>query len=301
MPSLLRSGILLPSQIQIEELDGRGSKEPIEQLLEFWKPLILWLEQENNRFVTLLADGLLKHYENNDNRCEARRFVTHLISTFIKQLRLGCENRELLRRILKYCLLDPFHESNELLVAIANMVNFSESAKTEIHTLYNAATQYSDVFADYCLTNDLYLAKNCSKIKEYFAAMPIANLDLGDLTLGPSDPSIDVGSSWSVAAGVSWGSVKEGHPLRFLQSHCGSDADLDLLKLPGSIDIAVDQEIKLSNALFESDYDATLGGISDRIVGKSNVRFDMEQRTLNSAPGQFDKNIGDHAESFLLF
>ena len=300
MPSLLRSGILLPSQIQIEELDGRGCEETSKQLLEFWKPLILWLEQENDLFLNLLADALLAHFENYDNRCEARRFVTHLITTFIERLRLGCKNRELLCRILKYCLLDPFHESNELLAALVKMVNFSESAKTEIHALYDAATKHSDVFADCHLTNDLYVAKTYSKVKEYFAAMPIANLDLGDLTLGP-DPSVDVGSSWSAAAGISWWSVKEGHPLRFLESHSRSDVNANLLKLPGNIDIAVDQEIELSNQLFESDYDATLGGISDGIVGQKGVRFGVEQRTLNSAPGQFDRNVMDHAESFLLF
>ena len=280
IPSLVQSGILLPSQIQVEELEDRGFKEPIKELIEFWKPLIIRLQERNSQFIALLTDSLLEHFEDQNNSYESRRFVTQLVSTFVMEFsQLNCENRDLSYRIFRYCLLDPSRESNHLFLTVKNLANLGKSEEIEIKALYDAVRPQEDIFSKCSLVGDLQSSKRNFRLQEYFSAMPVAGLNLSCLIPDLARPQRSTIASWSVAAGISWSSVQEGLSLHCFESL--QDSSTNVLQLPQNVDAAVSEAIRLSNDL-DSDSDIPFSRVFSESVEENDVRFDDEELTVNS-------------------
>ena len=295
---MIRSGILLPSQIQIEELEDRGCKEPIKQLIEFWEPLITWLQERNSQFITLLTDSLLEHFEDQNNAFEARRFVTRLISTFVKQLQLDCDNRDLSYRIYRYCLLDPSRESKHLFLEMKNLANLRQREEIEIKALYDAAMPDKDIFSNCCFDVDLHSSKEYFRLQEYFSAIPVAELNLNCLISDAARPQTSPFTSWSAAAGVSWSSVQEGLSLHCFESL--PDSSMNILQLPQSVDAAVNETIRLSNDLY-SGSDVPFSRVSSEIVEEHDIQCGDEQLAVDLTRGQYNNNEMHPSEDVCLF
>ena len=266
----------------MEEIESRGFQEPLEKLVEFWKPLILWFQEKNSQFITLLTDSLLKHFEDNGCECETRRFLSQFISTFAKHLQLDCDNGKLSCRILKYCLFDPSSDSNHLLSDIKDIIGISNSNEMDVRMLRDAILRYEDVFTKHCLLGDSQITIDYSRLREYFAVMPIDNVNLNSLLPDVSELQTDVLSSWSAATGTSWSTIQEGRTLHYFESLSDSSVNSNLLRLPDNIDGAIANALRVSSES-EADFDVAFNTVASNKAEEHDMQYDEEQ-TAASLP-----------------
>ena len=292
---MLKDGILLPTQTQIEELTQKGFVEPMKQIIQFWTPLILWIQEKNVEFVVLLTDSLLKYVESRHDLCKTRGFVTLLISTLITHLQSACGSRELMCRIFKHCILDPTRESNLLLSTINTLVNLSESKQVEIRALKDTIAPYGDIFTRFgCSRDSKVIATDYARLQEYFETMPIIDLNLSCLRPDSEQTQTDIMNSWSSAAGIPWTSIQEGVSLNGLKPHSNLDMKASLGKLPETIDAAVDLAISRSNNKTDQTPDVNFSRLSSNKMKEYGAQNRKEESVGDAACRQ---SVGDETQS----
>lgn len=228
-------------------------REPLEQAVEFWKPLIFWIQEKKDLFVPILIDYLLKDLESTNCGWEIRRFATILISALVRHIKPATNDVELHCRILKHCLLDPCSESKHLAATVANGANLTMTKEFEINELEGAIKSNEDIFTHCCFTaNPFAILEDYTRLKEYFAAIPTLRIDLSRLkpTLQKLRQISKELSPWSTAGEVSWNSIQGGVSLKSFQDSPDLDEQKFILKLPKGVNRRLHEASDVNSTYF---------------------------------------------------